>query len=515
MNFNRLPSPDDITSPPERDRYDPVALASYLTRCVPMVYIRETKELLHYQNGMYRPGGEDMITCYLAERLGDQYRSSRDRDVRRLIEASTAISITEFCEPANMIPMIDGYYDLEDNNIHPYDGKQYFRAVIPAHWDTLAECKNFDDFLKSIVRDDQIDLVWEMIGACLYRGIPAQVAFFLLGGGRNGKGVFIEVLQKILGDYCTDIELLDLSRGKHGDRFAVAELHGKSAAFCGDMSHFALNDLSDFKKVVGGDSLKAQRKYGQPFTYCPYATLIMACNEFPKIREDTDAIHRRIRQIHFPYTFDENNPNTKPRQELIDELTTQSEIDGIIYHAISSLRDVLERGDYCVPVNIEDQRDANKRAANPVYAFWQDMIVTDGNASADTDDTLSAYVHYCLEYQLPYSVSKGSLTSKLKQLDTNVRVRRLSKGRSVYDGIRLLSWEEHLDRKADDYEDEPEGKATYKTPDEIIADVMNEDEEMNDWRQKDMNDWENEADEAWDSEQDEINKLVSHVRWCD
>jgi putative DNA primase/helicase len=64
----------------------------------------------------------------------------------------------------------------------------------------------------------------EVIGYCLHKSNEYEKAIMLPGPGANGKGVFIKLIESLVGfENTSHVPLQDLDK----DRFAVADLEGK------------------------------------------------------------------------------------------------------------------------------------------------------------------------------------------------------------------------------------------------------------------------------------------------
>lgn len=78
---------------------------------------------------------------------------------------------------------------------------------------------------------------------------------------------------------------------------------------------------------VSGDSITAERKFEQPFTYRNYAKLIFSANEIPGIRrpesdDKTDVFYRVWIIFHFDRKFQYGSEDTK----LIEKIKTSEEL---------------------------------------------------------------------------------------------------------------------------------------------------------------------------------------------
>src|SRR5437867_9784848 len=125
---------------------------------------------------------------------------------------------------------------------------------------------------------------------CLLPTSRYRRAVMLLGPGSNGESLLLKLIVAMLGaDNVSSVTLQGLSE----DRFATAELFGKLANVAGDIDAKPVEGSGAFKTLTGEDSVTAERKYGQPFKFVNYATLIFSANEWPVSHDQTDAYFSR------------------------------------------------------------------------------------------------------------------------------------------------------------------------------------------------------------------------------
>jgi putative DNA primase/helicase len=92
----------------------------------------------------------------------------------------------------------------------------------------------------------------EIIGYCLYKSSRYEKAVMLYGPGSNGKGVFIKLIEALLGlDNTSHVSLQDLER----DKFAPADLYSKLANTFADLKSAKLYTSGMFKTLVSGDTI--------------------------------------------------------------------------------------------------------------------------------------------------------------------------------------------------------------------------------------------------------------------
>jgi putative DNA primase/helicase len=65
-----------------------------------------------------------------------------------------------------------------------------------------AKCPRFEKYLEEVFLGDKatINCIQEMVGYVFYKSIPKPGLFCLIGGGGNGKSVFINILLSLFGD---------------------------------------------------------------------------------------------------------------------------------------------------------------------------------------------------------------------------------------------------------------------------------------------------------------------------
>ena len=102
--------------------------------------------------------------------------------------------------------------------------------------------------------------------------------------------LFWELFEQFLGDQnVSHASIQELNNA----RFAIADLHGKLANVCADLKAEKLTSTGTFKILVSGDTIRAQKKHGQPFDFRNIAKLIFSANEIPESNDQTYAYFKR------------------------------------------------------------------------------------------------------------------------------------------------------------------------------------------------------------------------------
>jgi P4 family phage/plasmid primase-like protien len=176
------------------------------------------------------------------------------------------------------------------------------------------------------------------------------------GPGDNGKGTLLKLIERFLGEQnVSHASIQELNN----DRFAIADLHSKLANVCADLKAEKLTNTGTFKMLVSGDTIRAQKKHGQPFEFKNIAKPIFSANEIPESEDQSYAYFKRWIILLFDRVFQGEDKDTN----LIEKLTTDEELSALLNLAIIALRQLIKDNGF---IHIDDvssiQREYNQNA---------------------------------------------------------------------------------------------------------------------------------------------------------
>lgn len=297
-------------------------------------------------------------------------------------------------------------------------------------WNPDAECPEFEKFLKQVVPADVIPTLWELIGYSLYSGNPLQTAVMLVGEGGNGKGTFLRVIQGILGQHnVAGVSLHELSN----DRFATADLFGKVANIAADIDGTFIANTAEFKKMTGGDLLRAQHKGLSAFGFVCWALPLFSANTIPGSADTSDGYFRRWLIIKFP------NQITKKDSGLDARLAR--EYEGIAAKAVLALRDLMKRQKWMSTPSLDSAKREFERKVDHIRDFLDAMTVPEPVAKHCSSPilTFDQYMAWCDENNHKHPLSKQKFYTRVEQAG---HPRVLSNGSQKFQNLRLKSADE-------------------------------------------------------------------------
>lgn len=198
----------------------------------------------------------------------------------------------------------------------------------------------WDRFLREITRgDEQLAAFIVRLFALAITGLSLHHLIFFHGRGRNGKGVSLRLLERILGQGIFSVVLKpsDVEHGGGGDRDKrlMGALPGMRMAFTGETVGASL-DWTLLKTLTGGDTLKGAKLYQDEAGFTPSHTLFLLTNDRPKL-PPTAAFRGRL--IFVPFHADFSNSG-----DMTLETDLAREMSGILWKLIQAAPSVFTRG---------------------------------------------------------------------------------------------------------------------------------------------------------------------------
>jgi putative DNA primase/helicase len=405
---------------------------------------RGWRKCLHvYQpeTGVYEPRGERFVSEKFEKMAGafvaNQTVNEVVGKVRRLSGVDDPRALDT--KPHRLV-VENGILNLHTGELDEYTPEEYHQTRLPVAYDPAAEPEAIDDFFHDIVADRDVGTLYRLIAHTLYKEYAAEKAAMLLGDGRNGKSVFLNLVEQFLGEQnVAERSLQELAE----KQFAANNLQNKLANVQSDMSDEAVKDLGTFKKLTGRDTMVADVKYETPVTFENYATLMFAANRMPAMEEDTHALWRRWIYVNFPNTFDPGTDEYVPKRQLMKQLTTDEELQGLLARCVDEITE-WHQGREWFPdaMNPQQVREKMKRASEPIFDFAHSCLEPVEGETVPKADVREAYRKYAREEGLPTQEDNvfGEKLMNIKDFDIDSGQRRDGPSRvTVYQNVQLSS----------------------------------------------------------------------------
>lgn len=383
---------------------------------------------------------ESLVVRVLEEKnVGPVYVINSISAIRKHLERKI---IREYQPQKNLISFDNVILDMDTNMTFKHDERFETNIRMNYDYDPDAQCPLFMKFLREVLPSgDVVRTLQEFVGALFInrRLYKIENILFLIGTGQNGKGVFSEAIQNMLGqgNYTSfSVERLVKSSDKAGN---IAAMNGKLANICPDMSK---GDISggDFKIIVSGENIQARFQYGRSFQATELPLIIANVNEMPVTTDHTYGHHRRPLPIPFNVTISNENKDVELPAKL------RAEVSGIFNWAYEGrTRFINNDGKFTESSEIALEKERIRVESNSVLQFLAikeySSKESDGAKSIfiTNNEFYKEYEDFCREYGKKNMFERINMGKILVQ-EGFVSIRKAAgRGYMVWEGGRQFS----------------------------------------------------------------------------
>lgn len=272
---------------------------------------------------------------------------------------------------------------------------------------TEEEFKNFNGRAKSFMEEiscynkeknpDILKIIWECIGCMLSPTKPFGKIFIWYGNGNNGKSLLLKVIQKIMGNFMTSANILNIN-----DKFALECVINGVANVTDDVGITTLNETGTLKSLIQGGAIEVNRKYKTSLWWNPTSQFVICCNEIPKINDTSKGMIRRLSFIPFEMQLEDEKVDIMLEKKLTDDIDN---LRYIMSGGIFAYRKAIQQGHLTeIPKQKDLINDFLEENQSPVDLFYEYLLATEGNGDKEklyrylngktTEEIYSKYKEY-------------------------------------------------------------------------------------------------------------------------
>lgn len=267
----------------------------------------------------------------------------------------------------------NGTINLKTGELAPFYRRDFLTRGTEIEYDPDVRCTEWLDFLAWAFEGDEemVTYLQKMFGLCLVGNNDHQVAFFLYGLARSGKSTVVHVLESLLGDYATasDLAVFSEKGGSSGHTDGMASLAGARLATFSETAGTQTINEAQFKRVTGGDLIKASFKGKTSFTFTPVFTPVITGNYRPNIRFD-GGVQRRLKVVSMNNQIEEDRVDQKKKHRMIAQ-----EGPGILAWAVQGAMTVADIDHVPDPVVVKQAVQSYREENDHITDFVRECLV--------------------------------------------------------------------------------------------------------------------------------------------
>ena len=344
-------------------------------------------------------------------------------------EPSIPLRIEDLDTDPYLLGVTNGVVNLRTGGLRENSKAEFITKQAPVVYSPEAKCPLWMSFLNQAMNNDQdmINYLQIIIGYSLTGDTREQKLFFLYGYGANGKSVFVNTIQEMLGDYAKQTPVSTLmTRAKGSVNNDVARL--KSARFVAttETEEGSKFNESELKLLTGQDVITARFFRQEFFEFRPEFKIWVSGNHKP-VPGDGHGIWRRLVLIPFEVIVKDEDQDKELQNKL------KQEFSGILNWAIEGCLKWQEEG-LKEPKKIVDAIAEYKSEMDRVNSWMEDCcIMSSQHCSTKASELYKSYKNWA-DNNGEWHMNQRILGTKLAE--RGFQKKRESRG-WVYRGIKL------------------------------------------------------------------------------
>lgn len=393
-----------------------------------------------------------------------------DGELRTIAKAATAAAVERFAQSDPALAVISaiwdrdtfllgtpgGTLDLRTGELRDPVREDHITKLTSVTPSVMPDCPQWLAFLDQVTKSDAalIRFLKQWCGYCLTGDIREHALLFAHGGGGNGKGVFINTISTIMGEYAC-AAAMDTFVASEGDKHPtdLAMLRGARMVMVSETEEGRAWAEARIKQLTGGDMIRARFMRQDFFEYMPQFKLNFIGNHKPVLKNVDDAAKRRINMV--PFLFKPPVVDFQLQEKLLKEAP------GILRWMIEGCLDWQKNGLVRPPVVIN--ATAEYFAEQDLVNGWIEDCCEVGPLQYDTLSVLfkSWTAHSLANGQktttsMWFSQTLARLGYEVVKNTPNNHGKRGFKGL----GVKLVKTQDRTEQRHD--EDEDEDEAPYQ-----------------------------------------------------
>ena len=273
-----------------------------------------------------------------------------------------------------------------------------------------------------------VDSLQTCLGYSLCGSTREQVMFLLYGSGSNGKSTLTEEIAYVMGDYGDNIasDVLMQKKASNNSTFSIAKLQTTRFVETGETDEGGKLAEAQIKILTGGDSISAQFKFGQEFSFKPKFKIWMSTNNKPIIRGTDLGIWRRV----FLFPFENSFTGERKDKNLPEKLRQES--DKILGWCIKGFLKYQELDDLIIPSSVQNAIKEYKEQMDVISQFINKCCKLGDGYSIESSKLYTMYKEWA-EDNTEFKMKESKFTEELKK--KGITSKKSSVGVFYYYGI--------------------------------------------------------------------------------
>ena len=269
-----------------------------------------------------------------------------------------------------LICLSNGTLNPATGELLPHSPSHRLLSRLRLAWARDAKAEQFMQYLVDVWGhepdfEQRVSFLQEFMGYILYPSNKFERFLWLVGAGANGKSVLLRIMAELAGEENTSRLHLD----RLGQANVRPSLEGKMLNISSEMNSGATLADGYVKSITSGETMEAEPKYKDSYSFDPTVKLVAATNALPRLKDTSGGFARRAVILSFTRVFGEDERDA----DLIEKLLV--ELPGILAWAVEGLQRLLKRGKFVPPPSSEETLITYRTESDSVAMFNHECLL--------------------------------------------------------------------------------------------------------------------------------------------
>jgi len=301
------------------------------------------------------------------------FSNSYRNNIKALITDGDFLPLSKVAQV--FLPFRNGLLCPRTKTLHPTAPDTAQTWCLPYDYTTGADCKNIKAWLLKAVDNDveTVEFLRAWLAALLHGRADLQKFLHIIGSGGTGKGTFMRVATKLIGEHnAVTTSLKEMETNK----FETANFYGKRLVKITDSNKYG-DSIDTLKAMTGQDHLRLERKHQQQSGGFIFGGLvILASNENLATTDHTSGLERRRLTV----TFDRRATDAEKQAWCAlggEDAVLYSEMPGLVNWLLELSQDDISRIIRNPPERTKAANLEAMKAGNPLAEWFLERCIDD------------------------------------------------------------------------------------------------------------------------------------------
>jgi putative DNA primase/helicase len=347
-------------------------------------------------------------------------------------------SALDYDKDPYLLGVQNGVVDLTTGELREPDPELYITKLAGCAYKPGAQCPEFLAFLERVQPDPEMrEHLQRRAGYTLTGSVEEEKLFFDIGGGDNGKSVFLNIMTSVMGDYKTVIStetLMTRDKNNSEAKREKTKLVGVRLASANEVATGSVwNDMT-IKELVSTEDLAARKLHAEGFDFRPTHKLWIRGNNEPGARDTSEGFWKRMIKTKWGVRI--------PEEEIDRDLCgriIKNEIEGVLAWAVRGAVKWRKDG-LKIPASITDEIKRYRKESDIVGKWIEEATEPTPGGVTPSGELYESYACFCKLHGFARPFSSIALGRELSS--RGYEKGRVGRGLQGFYGIRPLPHDE-------------------------------------------------------------------------